>query len=205
MTFATGCYHKIMLGVSRSVATFILSAICYQPVLYQSDGRTDPVAVIRAMVDRGEFADAAEALTGLPETIRHREAAFLYFKTYDLARTREAGAKHLAVDRNDVELLRILGDVAAMDRRFDDSEKLYREAKEKLETDPRLSDAARESEAAAIEYRFRYIEDERANLASVKRAEDRVGIAVYLAVGALAFVFVASLFVALAFGRPKKT
>lgn len=191
-------------------ATLFLSVICSAPICYepaasyQSDGtRTDPVSVIRAMVDRGEYTDAAEALDGLPETIRHREAAYLYFQARDLARTRESGMKHLAIDRNDVELLRILGDSAAMERRLDESEKLYQEAKGKLTTDPRLTDAMQDSELSALEYRFKYIQNERGRLASVKGAEDRVRIGVYLSAGALGLVFVISLLVATVAQPPK--
>jgi hypothetical protein len=158
--------------------------------MIQNDpARPDPVGAIRAMVDRGDFADASEALQGLPETVRFREESYLRFRAYDLPGALRCAEKHFERDRNDVELLRIAGDAAAMERRFDEAQRYYAEARSRLESDPRLTDVAREAESAGLENRAVYVERELKYQKEVAAAEARATTAAVAACGGLVVLF----------------
>lgn len=131
----------------------------------------DPIAAIRAMVNRGEFADAAEALAGLPDPMRTRESVYLLFKSYDLRRAYEQGERSLQNDPNDVETLRILGDIDAMEKRLRRARQRYTAAKEAFDKDSHLTtDAARESEERLLQFREPYLAREEKYQESVAAA-----------------------------------
>ncbi|MBI3820990.1 MAG: hypothetical protein HY286_20055 [Planctomycetes bacterium] len=127
----------------------------------ESSDRPDPIAALRSLVDHEAFGDAAEALAGFPEPVRTREDVYLRFKAFDLAGASAAGERAIASSPNDTEILRILGDIDAMERRFDKAAAHYRAARKAISTDPRLTDSQREAELAAMKVRDRYLQQER--------------------------------------------
>lgn len=159
-------YNFGLAAVVAVVLAMLAPGTCAQ------DENTHPETVreIRAMVGRLEFADAAEALAGLPEPVRTREELYLRFRAYDLAQAYDAGMKAASNNRNDTEVFRILGDIDAMERRFDRAAQQYEAAKKALARDPALDDAGRRAEAAALKERDQYLLRERAYESSVRES-----------------------------------
>lgn len=113
----------------------------------------DPLRTIRSMADRGEYADAAEAIEGLPGPHRDRERALLSIRMFALDLARESASRVLEADRDDVEMLRIVGDVDFIEGNLESAREHYARARAALAKDFRLSDADRAAWGSALDQR----------------------------------------------------
>jgi hypothetical protein len=104
----------------------------------------DPIEAIRALVARGDYADAAEAIAGLPWPQRDRELANLHFQTFSLRASRQAALRVLDREPDDSEMVRVLADLDFTEGRYADAREGYVKAKSAVAGDPRLSDTDRE-------------------------------------------------------------
>jgi hypothetical protein len=163
-----------------------LTLLGLAPLLYQQNGAggSDPLRTIHAMVQRGDYSDAMEAIAGLPEPHKSREEAFLGFETFNISRARDACIRALAADPKDTAVLRTLGDVAFIDGDLRESRARYDAAASAAEHDPRLGDADRAAENRTLEQRRDMLDREESYRGRVRSAERR---AVLGAAGILAF------------------
>lgn len=150
----------------------------------------DPLATIHALLQKGNYADAAEAIGGLPEPYRSREWASFYFDLFYIDGSREAAARALAVEPRDARTLRIRGDADFVDGRYRDARASYAKALTALASDPALTDAARAEEKALLEGREQGLRREEEYRALVAAATGRARNA---AAGFLAFTALGSI------------
>ena len=146
-------------------------------------GGSDPLRTIRAMVQRGDYSDAMEAIIGLPEPHKSREETFLCFQTFALGRAHEAGLRAIAADPKDAAILRSLGDVAFVEGDLREAHERYTAAAAVVDHDARLADAERAAEKRTLEQRGEMLEREEAYRGRVRTAEQRawLGAAGFLA------------------------
>ncbi|HKD99864.1 MAG TPA: tetratricopeptide repeat protein, partial [Planctomycetota bacterium] len=80
----------------------------------------DPLGRVREMLQRGEVADAAEAVAGLPEPARTRMEAWVSLAGRDLEGARRFGERALERNPQDPEILFLLAHVAAKQSDLDE-------------------------------------------------------------------------------------
>lgn len=161
--------------VVHTLGAFLTLSTTPGSVCAQSQGeRVDPRVTIRALIKRGMYYDAHEAILGLPDSVRPREEAFLRFQCMDFPSARAFALRALKSEANDTELLRMLGDIEVMDGRQVTGQQYYQKARAALTSDPRLQgDADREEEARILTYRDLYVTRETDYRTRVRSAERR--------------------------------
>lgn len=130
-----------------------------------------PLDTIRAMVDRGEFADAAEAIPGLPERVRDREQAYLCYRSLDLPQTAVLAERSLRREPSDCEMLRILATAHAMRGDLIAARQQFERARAALDVDPRLDDPARTLERRRLDDLDRFVAEATSYRARVDKAQ----------------------------------
>ncbi|MBL8694874.1 MAG: hypothetical protein JNJ88_12330 [Planctomycetes bacterium] len=136
-----------------------------------------PLDIIRAMVDRGEFSDAAEAIAGLPASSRDREQAYLCYRSLDLSQTAVLAERSLRREPNDSEMLRILATAHAMRGDLAAAKQQGERARSALDLDPRLDDPARTLERRRLDDLDRFVAESSTYRARVEEAQGSARIA----------------------------
>lgn len=150
----------------------------------------DPIEAIRALVARGDYADASEAIAGLPWPQRDRELALFHFQTFSLRASRQAALRVLDREPDDSEMVRVLADLDFTEGRYADAREGYVKAKTAVTSDPRLTDADREHAESVLTGRVEMLRSA-ASYRDATNAAERTALTV--ASGGAAFLLLAGI------------
>lgn len=168
---------------------FALAAVCIG-IARQGEGAADPRAVIRRFVASGNYADAAEAISGLPSGVRDHELANLYFHAFCLRASREAAERALESTPGDPELRRIVADLDFTEGKYSSARTAYEALLRDLGADTGGLDESHEEELRFVRSRLEMLAGAETYRRSVREAETRAETAGFVALAVMALTAV---------------
>lgn len=110
----------------------------------------DPIQRIHELIDEGSYADAAEAVRGLPLPARTREDAYLRYQAYDLRGAKAAALEALQSDPKNASLWLLVGDAEAVRGDLDAAVARYETAKALKPLEPGIARALAERDRFVV-------------------------------------------------------
>lgn len=181
------------------IAPIVALAMVCAGTARQGNGAADPRAVIRRFIASGNYADAAEAISGLPRGVRDHEFANLYLQAFCLRASREAAERALENTPSDPELRRIVADLDFTEGKYPSARRAYEALLRDLDADARGVDASREEELRFVRSRLEMLAGAESYRRRVRDAVTRAETAGF---AALAVMALTTLGVAVAMVRP---